>query len=77
LLRGNAEAKNWRLAVPKAADSQIVFFQGADRIQLKSGVGIPDINQNVEPRTGYQINLRSEATGKKMFTSIERTFKKS
>jgi hypothetical protein len=38
------------------------------------GVGIPDINQKIEPRTGYQINQRSGATGKK--ASTERTFKK-
>jgi hypothetical protein len=52
------------------------FFQGADRLQLKSGVGIPDINQKVELRTGYQINLRSGATGKNIFISIERKFYK-
>jgi hypothetical protein len=39
-------------------------------------MGIPQINQKVERRTGYQINLRSGATGKKIFTSMERTFKK-
>jgi hypothetical protein len=43
----------------------------ADRTPLKSGVGIPNINQKVDPRTGYQINLRSGATAKKIFTSIE------
>jgi hypothetical protein len=32
---------------------------------LKSGIGIPDINQKVEPCTGYLINLRPGATGKK------------
>jgi hypothetical protein len=45
-----------------------------DRTPLKSGVGIPDINKKFEPHTGYQINLLSRATGKKMFTSIEKTF---
>jgi hypothetical protein len=45
--------------------------QVADRTQLKSGVGIPDNNKKVGPRTGCQINLRSGATGKKIFTSIE------
>jgi hypothetical protein len=45
-----------------------------DRTPLKSGVGVPDINQKVEHHTGYQINLRSGATGKKSFTSIKRTF---
>jgi hypothetical protein len=35
---------------------------------------IPDTNQKVEPRTGYQINPRSGATGTKIFTSVERTF---
>jgi hypothetical protein len=53
-------------------------LQNADYTPLKSGVGILDINQKVEPRTEYryQINLRSGATGKKIFTStgIERTF---
>jgi hypothetical protein len=43
----------------------------ADRTPLKSGMGIPDISQKVEPLTGYQINLPSGATFKKIFTSIE------
>jgi hypothetical protein len=30
-----------------------------------------EINQKVEPQIGYQINLRSIATGKKTLTSIE------
>jgi hypothetical protein len=47
------------------------FPQGADPIQLKSGMNITDINQKVEPHTRYQINLRSGATGNKIFTSIE------
>jgi hypothetical protein len=51
-----------------------LLAQGADSIQLKSGVGIPDIKQKVVPRTGYQIILRSLA---RIFTSIDRTFKKS
>jgi hypothetical protein len=59
------------LAVPVAAASQIAFSRGGDRIQLKSGVGIPEMNQKVEPRTGYQINRRSRASGKKIFTSME------
>jgi hypothetical protein len=46
----------------------------ADRNPLKSGVAIPEINQKVEPRTGYQINLMSAS---KIFTLIERTFEKS
>jgi hypothetical protein len=41
----------------------------ADRTPQKSGGGISDINQKVEHRTGYQINLRSGATGNKIFTS--------
>jgi hypothetical protein len=49
-------------------------LQVADRTSLKSGVGIPQINQKVEPRTGYQINLRSGATGKKVSASMDRTF---
>jgi hypothetical protein len=49
----------------------------ADRTSLQSGVGIPQINQKVEPGTGYQINLQSGATGKKISTSMVRTFKKS
>jgi hypothetical protein len=52
-------------------------LQMADRTPLKSGLGIPDINQKVEPRTAPQIYLRPRATGKKIFTSIERTFNKS
>jgi hypothetical protein len=32
-----------------AAASQIVGLQGAGRIQLKSGVGIPGMNQKDEP----------------------------
>jgi hypothetical protein len=43
----------------------------ADLTPLKSGVGIPEINQKVDPRPGYQINLRAGATGKKIFTSID------
>jgi hypothetical protein len=32
------------------------FIQRADRTELKSGVGIPDINiKKIKPRTGYQI----------------------
>jgi hypothetical protein len=33
----------------------------ADRTSLKSGVGIPQVNQKVEPHTGNKINLRSGA----------------
>jgi hypothetical protein len=62
------EAKIGGLAVPVAAASHIVFSKGADRIHLKSGVGITEMNQKVEPRTGYQIILQSWATGKKIFT---------
>jgi hypothetical protein len=46
----------------------------ADRTSLKPGLGKPQINQKVEPRTGYQINLRSGATGKNISASMERTF---
>jgi hypothetical protein len=49
-----------------------LFFEGADRIQLKSGVGIPEMNQKDEPRTRYYIHLQSRATGKKIFTSRAR-----
>jgi hypothetical protein len=49
----------------------------ADRTPFKSGVGIPDINQKVEPRTGYQNNLGAGAADKKIFTLTERTFLKS
>jgi hypothetical protein len=59
------------VAVPVAAASHITFSRGAERIQPKLGVGIPEKNKKVEPRTVYQINLRSGATGKKIFTSIE------
>jgi hypothetical protein len=49
------------------------FLQGADCIQLKSGVGTPEML----PLNGYQIILQSGAIGKKfLFTSIKRTFKK-
>jgi hypothetical protein len=48
-----------------AAANQIAFSRGADWIQLKSGVGIPEMNQKVEPHTGFQVNLRSEATGRR------------
>jgi hypothetical protein len=34
-------------------------------------VGKPYANQKVEPHTGYQINLRSGATGKKISTLLE------
>jgi hypothetical protein len=53
------------------------FSPGADGIQLKSGVGLPETNKKYGPRTGYQINLRSGAVGKKIFTSIEQTLYKS
>jgi hypothetical protein len=33
------------LAVPVAAAGQIAFSRGEDRIQLKSGVGIPEMNK--------------------------------
>jgi hypothetical protein len=36
-------------------------------------VGIPDINQNVEPHNEHQINLRPGAKGKKIFTSTRQT----
>jgi hypothetical protein len=37
-----------------AAARQIVFSRKqADRTQLKSGVGIPEMNQNADPRAGY------------------------
>jgi hypothetical protein len=49
----------------------------ADRTPLKFGVGIPDINKKAERRTGCKINMRPGAAGKKIFTSIERTFSKS
>jgi hypothetical protein len=45
-------------------------------MQLKSGVGILDNNGKVRPHTGYEVNLQSGATGKKIFTSIERKFLK-
>jgi hypothetical protein len=48
-----------------AAASQIVFSR--EQTALKSGVGIPDINQKVEHRTGHQVNLQSGATSKKDF----------
>jgi hypothetical protein len=44
---------------------------------IKIGRGHTGNNQKVKPRTGYQINLRSGAKGKTIFTSIERTFLKS
>jgi hypothetical protein len=71
------EAKNWRSYCPLGSRKSYCFLQGAYRIQLHSGVGIPDISQKVEPRTGYQINLRSEAIGKKIFTSMEEKFYES
>jgi hypothetical protein len=49
----------------------------ADQTPLKSGVGIPEINQKFEPRTWHKINLRSGAKSKKIFTLLERTFLKS
>jgi hypothetical protein len=49
----NRKRKIGSLAVPVVAASQIAFSRGADRIHLKSGVGIPQMNQTVEPRTGY------------------------
>jgi hypothetical protein len=42
-------------------------------MQLKSGLGIPEVNQKAEPRTGYEINLRSGAIGKIILKYIERT----
>jgi hypothetical protein len=59
---------------PRGRRYSICNLQVADRTSLTSGVGIPHINHKVEPRPGYQINLRSWATGKKIFTSMERTF---
>jgi hypothetical protein len=59
------------LPVPVVAASQIVGLHGADRIQLKSGMGIPEINQKDEPSTRYKIRLRSGAIGKNVFTSRE------
>jgi hypothetical protein len=47
----------------------------ADRTPLKSGVGIPEIKQKVEPRTVYQINLRSGAKGKKILHRLNEHFK--
>jgi hypothetical protein len=41
------------------------------------GQGTPDINQKVESRTEYRINLRSGDTDKKIFTSTERISKKA
>jgi hypothetical protein len=43
---------------------------GADRIQLKSYVGMPEMIEKVELCSGYGINLRSNASGKKIFTSM-------
>jgi hypothetical protein len=34
-----------RIAVPVTAASQIAFYRGADRIQFKSGVGVPETNE--------------------------------
>jgi hypothetical protein len=44
----------------------ILLSQGGRQHTTKIGVGIPEINQKVEPRTGYQINLQSGAKGKKI-----------
>jgi hypothetical protein len=53
---GYRKRKIGDLAVPVAAASQIAFSREADRIQLKSGVGIPEKNKKkVAPRTGYLI----------------------
>jgi hypothetical protein len=49
----------------------LVGPQGADRKQLKSGVGIPEMNQKDEPSTGYLIRRRSRAIGGEGF-HIER-----
>jgi hypothetical protein len=60
----------WRKELNKLIDN--FFLQGAERIlvQLKSGVGIPEMNQKYGSLTRYQINLWSRAVGKKIFTSI-------
>jgi hypothetical protein len=46
---------------------QVANHGRANRTSLKSGVGISHINQKALPRTGYQINLRSRATGKQIY----------
>jgi hypothetical protein len=46
------------VAVDRLDYSQVFFLQGADRIQQKSGVGIPEMNKKNEPSTGYYIYLR-------------------
>jgi hypothetical protein len=47
------EAKIGGLTVPMAAGRLIL--QGAERIQLKSGVGIPEMNKKDEPRTDIKF----------------------
>jgi hypothetical protein len=49
-------------------------WQTAHKKKPGVGLGMLHINQKVEPRDRYQLNLRSEATGKTIFTSVERTF---
>jgi hypothetical protein len=55
-----------------AAARQIVFSREQTAYNyVKSGVGIPDINQKDEDRNGYSINLGSRAIGNQIFTSSE------
>jgi hypothetical protein len=51
-----------------------LYSPGGRPAPLKSGVGIPDISQKVEPRTGYQINRRAGSTGKKIDRTLHLKF---
>jgi hypothetical protein len=66
------------LSVPVAAAKQILYLQGADRIQLYNQAWAYRGNEYKKyggTRAGYQIKPAGPGPymGKKIFTSIERT----
>jgi hypothetical protein len=68
-----------RHTVHVAAGRQILFSrkQTAYNLNRAWAMGILETIQKDEPHIGYQINLRSRAIGRKIFTTIERRFLKS
>jgi hypothetical protein len=51
------------------------FLQGADRIQLKSGMSIPEMNKNYWATHRVQINLWSESLVRRFFIDGTNTLK--
>jgi hypothetical protein len=54
----------------QAAEKNSTLYNGDGPHTTKIGVGSPEMIQKGEPCTGYNINLRSGATGKKMLLKI-------